>query len=45
MNPEKANKKVRGDRWRPTKNPPMAKLVFSVVPGIKEVLERILSRR
>ena len=24
----KINSKVRGDRWRPAKNPPMAKLVF-----------------
>ena len=37
MNPKKANRKVRGDRWRPVKNPPMVKLVFSVVPSIKEV--------
>ena len=27
MNPEKKNNKVLGDRWRPAKNPPMAKLV------------------
>ena len=39
MNSEKANRKVRGDWWRPTKNPPIAKLIFSVVPSIKEVLE------
>ena len=39
MNPEKANRKVRGDWWRPAKNPLMAKLVFSVVPSINEVLE------
>ena len=39
MNPEKANRKVRGDRWRPAKNPPMAKLVFFVVPSVKEVSE------
>ena len=45
MNPEKANKKVRRDQWRPAKNPSMAKLVFSVVPSIKEVSESILSRR
>ena len=25
---EKINNKVRGDRWRPAKNPSMAKLVF-----------------
>ena len=45
MNLEKANRKVRGDRWRPAKNPLMAKLVFSVVPGVKEVSEIIPSRR
>ena len=28
MNPEKANWKIKGDRWRLAKNPPMAKLVF-----------------
>ena len=39
MNPEKANRKVRGDQWMPAKNPPMAKLVFFVVPSIKEVSE------
>ena len=39
MNPEKANKKVKGDRWRPAKNPPMAKLVFFVVLNVKEVSE------
>ena len=39
MNPEKANRKVREDRWRPAKNPPMAKLVFFVVPSVKEVSE------
>ena len=38
-NPEKINSKVRGDRWRPAKNPPMAKLVFSMVPNEKEVSE------
>ena len=27
VNPETMNSKVRGDRWRPAKNPPMAKLV------------------
>ena len=37
MNPEKAKRKVRGDRWRPAKNPLMANLEFSVVPSIKEV--------
>ena len=45
MNPEKANRKVSGDRWRPAKNPPMAKLVFSMVLNIKEVSELIPSRR
>ena len=39
MNHEKANRKVRGDRCRPAKNPPMAKLVYYVVPSIKEVSE------
>ena len=28
VNPEKTNSKVIGDRWRPTKNPPIAKLAF-----------------
>ena len=39
VNPERMNSKVRGDRWRPAKNPPMAKLVFSMVPNEKEVSE------
>ena len=39
VNPEKANSKVRGDWWRPAKNPLMAKLVFFVVQNIKEVSE------
>ena len=39
VNPEKANRKVRGDQWMPAKNPLMAKLVFFVVPSIKEVSE------
>ena len=39
MNPKKANKEVREDWWRLAKNPPMAKLEFSVVPSIQEVSE------
>ena len=39
VNPERVNKKVRGDQWRLAKNPLMAKLVFSMVPSIKEVSE------
>ena len=39
MNPEKANRKIRGDRWRPANNPLMAKFVFFVIPSIMEVSE------
>ena len=35
--------KVRGDWWRLAKNPPMAKLVFSMVPNVKEVSEYLPS--
>ena len=28
LNPEKTNRKLRGDQWKPAKNPPMVKLAF-----------------
>ena len=48
MNPEKVNNKVRGDRWRPAKNPPMAKLVplwFFVKENERKFLNGYLLRR
>ena len=42
VNPEKTNSKVRGDRWRPAKNPPMAKLVFSWFQMSKKCLNAYL---
>ena len=33
----KMNSKVGGDRWRPAKNPPMAKLVSLCFFNVKEV--------
>ena len=48
VNPEKVNNKVRGDRWRPAKNPPMTKLVplwFFVKENERKFLNGYLLRR
>ena len=38
LDPKKTDTKIRGDRWRSAKGPPMAKSMYFVIPSKKEVL-------